>query len=155
MYWPWHVITSYSIHYTKLYEGSQGQSGQVVKGSGAGERQAQEAGGGLVAGEGDSEGRCRGKLLSPERRRQAVRHAIGRYGVSQRLACRIAGQPRGTQRYHPIKRADEDALTQQILSLACQYGRYGYRRITVITSYSIHYTKLYESRSSSGRLIGQ
>jgi len=61
-----------------------------------------------------------------------VRHAIGRYGVSQRLACRIAGQPRGTQRYHPIKRADEDALTQQILSLACQYGRYGYRRITAM-----------------------
>jgi putative transposase len=57
---------------------------------------------------------------------------MGRYGVSQRLACQILGQPRGTQRYHPIQRADEDALTQQILSLACQYGRYGYRRITAM-----------------------
>jgi len=27
-------------------------------------------------------------------------------------------------------RADEDALTQRIVSLACQYGRYGYRLIT-------------------------
>jgi putative transposase len=57
---------------------------------------------------------------------------MGRYGVSQRLGCRILSQPWGTQRYHPIKRADEDALTQQILSLACQYGRYGYRRITAM-----------------------
>ena len=28
-----------------------------------------------------------------------------------------------------IVRADEDALTQAILALAVQYGRYGYRRI--------------------------
>ena len=31
-----------------------------------------------------------------------------------------------------IVRADEDALTQAILALAAQYGRYGYRRITEI-----------------------
>jgi putative transposase len=28
-------------------------------------------------------------------------------------------------------RADENALTQAILALASEYGRYGYRRITV------------------------
>jgi transposase InsO family protein len=28
-------------------------------------------------------------------------------------------------------RADEDALTQAIIALASEYGRYGYRRITV------------------------
>jgi hypothetical protein len=28
-----------------------------------------------------------------------------------------------------IVRADEDALTQAIIALASQYGRYGYRRI--------------------------
>jgi len=39
------------------------------------------------------------------------------------------GQPRGTQRYNVIARADEDALTQAIIALAAQYGRYGYRRI--------------------------
>lgn len=36
----------------------------------------------------------------------------------------------GTQRYSLIVRADEDALTQAILALAAEYGRYGYRRIT-------------------------
>ncbi|OCX32513.1 integrase [Bradyrhizobium sp. UASWS1016] len=42
----------------------------------------------------------------------------------------MVGQPRGTQRYSTIVRADEDALTRAIVSLASQYGRYGYRRIT-------------------------
>ena len=56
--------------------------------------------------------------------------ARGKYGVSERKACQILGQPRGTQRYVPNLRADEDALTQRIVSLACQYGRYGYRMIT-------------------------
>ena len=41
----------------------------------------------------------------------------------------MVGQPRGTQRYTTIVRADEDALTQAIIALASQYGRYGYRRI--------------------------
>jgi putative transposase len=39
------------------------------------------------------------------------------------------GQPRGTQRYTTVVRADEDALTQAIIALATQCGRYGYRRI--------------------------
>jgi putative transposase len=53
--------------------------------------------------------------------------AFGGSTVSR--ACRIVGQPRGTQRYTTIVRADEDALTQAIITLASQYGRYGYRRI--------------------------
>ena len=56
--------------------------------------------------------------------------ACEKYKLSERQACRIVGQPRGTQRYSVIVRADEDALTQAILALAAQYGRYGYRRIT-------------------------
>jgi hypothetical protein len=50
-------------------------------------------------------------------------------GAAMCSACRIVGQPRGTQRYTTIVRADEDALTQAIIALASQYGRYGYRRI--------------------------
>lgn len=50
--------------------------------------------------------------------------------ISERQACRIVGQHRGTQRYTTIVRSDEDALTRAIVSLASQYGRYGYRRIT-------------------------
>ena len=39
---------------------------------------------------------------------------------------------RGTQRYLPIQRTDEDALTRAIITLASEYGRYGYRRITAL-----------------------
>ena len=32
----------------------------------------------------------------------------------------------------PTQAADEDALTQAIVALASEYGRYGYRRITAL-----------------------
>ena len=51
-----------------------------------------------VAGEAGAQGRCLGKLISPERRRQAVEGIRGKDGLSERQACRIVGQPRGTQR---------------------------------------------------------
>jgi putative transposase len=41
------------------------------------------------------------------------------------------GSGEGTQRYIPTQHHDEDGLTRAILQLASQYGRYGYRRITV------------------------
>jgi len=53
-------------------------------------------------------------------------------GVSERLACRVLGQPRATQRKVPRTADDEAALTADIIALARQYGRYGYRRITAL-----------------------
>jgi len=46
--------------------------------------------------------------------------------------CRLLGQWRGTQRYMPTQRNDEDALTRAIIELASRYGRYGYRRVTAL-----------------------
>ena len=54
------------------------------------------------------------------------------YGMTERHACRLLGQWRGTQRYEPLQRNDEDALTRAIITLASKYGRYGYRRITAL-----------------------
>ena len=59
-------------------------------------------------------------------------HAQHKHAVTERRACRLAHQPRGTQRYRPTQRADEDQLTRAIITLAGQYGRYGYRRITAL-----------------------
>ena len=59
-------------------------------------------------------------------------HAREEHGISERRACQLVNQPRGTQRYQPIQRDDEDALTRAIIALASQYGRYGYRRITAV-----------------------
>ena len=52
--------------------------------------------------------------------------------VSERRACRIIGQPRSTQRRVPRTADDEVALTAEIIELATRYGRYGYRRITIL-----------------------
>ena len=52
--------------------------------------------------------------------------------MSERWACRLVNQPRGTQRYQLTQREDEDALTRAIVEFASEYGRYGYRRITAL-----------------------
>ncbi|MBM3492652.1 MAG: IS3 family transposase [Alphaproteobacteria bacterium] len=73
-----------------------------------------------------------GKLLSPARRRRCIDHVMTKFDVSERLACRVLGQHRLTQRKAPTGRADDAALTADIMALATQYGRYGYRRITAM-----------------------
>ena len=75
---------------------------------------------------------CLGKLLSPARRRACIEHIRQKFRISERFACRVLGQHRSTQRKVPQGRADEDALIADILALASQYGRYGYRRITAL-----------------------
>jgi putative transposase len=57
---------------------------------------------------------------------------IAKHGVSERFACRVLGQHRSTQRKIPTRADDEAALTADIVELAVQYGRYGYRRITAM-----------------------
>ncbi len=52
--------------------------------------------------------------------------------VSERRACRVLGQPRSTQRRQPYVPDDEPRLVAQVVELASEYGRYGYRRITAL-----------------------
>ena len=52
--------------------------------------------------------------------------------VSERRVCRVLGQPRSTQRYQKRVAQDEEILTTRMVALASEYGRYGYRRITVM-----------------------
>lgn len=53
-------------------------------------------------------------------------------GISERRACRAIGQPRSTQRHERKIPDDGERLISQIIKLATQYGRYGYRRITAL-----------------------
>jgi putative transposase len=53
-------------------------------------------------------------------------------GVSERRACRVLGQHRTTQRHVPRGRADEERLVADMIELARQYSRYGYRRIAAL-----------------------
>ena len=49
--------------------------------------------------------------------------------MSERRACAVLGQHRSTQRKTPQGRDDEERLIADIVELAKQYGRYGYRKI--------------------------
>jgi len=61
-----------------------------------------------------------------------VDHVTAALGVAERTACRVLGQHRSTQRKQRRTADDEAALTQAVVELAKQYGRYGYRRITAL-----------------------
>jgi transposase InsO family protein len=61
-----------------------------------------------------------------------VDHVRAELGVPERRACQALGQHRSTQRRIPRTPDDEAALTADIVELARQYGRYGYRRITAL-----------------------
>ena len=70
--------------------------------------------------------------MSPAARRRAVNQACESLGVSERRACRVLGQSRSTQRYESRVSDDEAALVKRVVALASEYGRYGYRRVTVL-----------------------
>jgi transposase InsO family protein len=58
-----------------------------------------------------------------------IEHVKRELHVSERRACAALGQHRSTQRKTPSGRDDEERLTADIVALARQYGRYGYRKI--------------------------
>jgi len=49
--------------------------------------------------------------------------------VSERRVCRTLGQHRSTQRKVPCGLPDEERLTEDIIALTKEFGRYGYRMI--------------------------
>ena len=61
-----------------------------------------------------------------------MKYVVEHLDVPERRACRVLGQARTTQRRPLRVRDDETRLTQEILSLATRYGRYGYRRVTAL-----------------------
>ncbi len=52
--------------------------------------------------------------------------------MCKNAACRVIGQPRGTQRYEKRQADDEQQLRERIVYLASRFGRYGYWRVTAL-----------------------
>jgi putative transposase len=57
-----------------------------------------------------------------------VQHLQRVLGLSQRLACRIVGQHRSTQRHQPIEPDRDQALREELRRLSRDHPRWGYRR---------------------------
>src|ERR671912_2609986 len=108
---------------------SQNRPGQAPETARDRERSAAPGGGRAHARQADPERGCLEKLLSPARRRACIEHVRDKLQVSERRACAALGQHRSTQRKLPRGRDDEEQLTADIIELARQYGRYGYRKI--------------------------
>ena len=54
-------------------------------------------------------------MVTAAQRRQAARHLREAFGVSERRACRVLGQPRSTQRQAPKAKEEEGRLVAQPL----------------------------------------
>src|SRR5437879_746218 len=107
----------------------EGGRGAAVEGLGAGERAVEEDRGRAGVGHLAAQGSAAGKLVSPARRRDAVRFLVGKRRVSERRACQLIGQHRSTQRYLPQPPELELRLVKRMNELAVLHPRYGYRRV--------------------------
>ncbi len=66
--------------------------------------------------------------MTPGRRRRAVGTLQERFGVSERRACRVAGQHRSTQRKQPRPPCDEDQrLASRLREIAKEHPRWGWK----------------------------
>jgi putative transposase len=71
-------------------------------------------------------------MVTPDARRQAVRCLEEEFGVSERRACAVVGQPRSTQRLRaPVPTDDELALRAWLRAFSCRRPRWGWRRAAV------------------------
>ena len=68
-------------------------------------------------------------MVTPNARRHAVRHLREQFGVSERRACAVVGQPRSTQRLPPPVPDDEElALRAFLREFSRRRPRWGWRR---------------------------
>ena len=94
--------------------------------------------------------------MTAEQRRQAVRALCETFGVSQRRACRVLGQPRSTQRQAPKPKEKEGRLVARMLELVRQHPRYGYRRIWALLrreGWRVNHKRVYRLYRKEGLAI--
>ena len=96
------------------YGGMKADDVKRLEGAGGREREVEADRGRSDAGDRGAEGAGAGKLVSPARRRQAVLMLQDRLGMSERRACRLAGQHRSTQRHEPVVADDDAALRARL-----------------------------------------
>ena len=63
---------------------------------------------------------------------KVIDHVTEKINISVRRACKILWIARSSYNYIPTKDPNEQLLRERMISLASDYGRYGYRRITAM-----------------------
>src|ERR1022692_3155072 len=107
----------------------EGRRRQGAQGAAPRERTAQEDRGRPGSRHRHAQGVEPGKLLTPDSRRRAVGALQEQFGVSERRACAVVGQPRSTQRLPaPIPDDEELALRAFLRDFSRRRPRWGWRR---------------------------
>ena len=70
--------------------------------------------------------------MSPQAKRNAVKHLVAERSYSERGACQLVGVSRSSARYQPKEKPEEAAFRDRVRDLANGHPGYGYRRITAI-----------------------
>ncbi|WP_087503882.1 MULTISPECIES: IS3 family transposase [unclassified Rhodococcus (in: high G+C Gram-positive bacteria)] len=72
---------------------------------------------------------AKGKFLSPEPRRRAVRMAVEKFGTSERFACKILGQNRSAfRKKKPDTSFEETRLRGALRAIAIKHPTWGWRK---------------------------
>src|SRR4051812_50034989 len=65
--------------------------------------------------------------------RKDVAFAIGQFPITERRACKLVGLDRSSYRYEPRSDHNQE-LRQELVNLARQKPRYGYRRVYALVA---------------------
>ncbi|MEZ1787420.1 IS3 family transposase, partial [Pseudomonas aeruginosa] len=72
------------------------------------------------------------KRVSPTARREAVQEMQARTGISERRSCQLIGLSRSVLRYQPRTSVQNIELQAQLVELAQERRRFGYRRLHIL-----------------------
>lgn len=59
-----------------------------------------------------------------------MKHVKKELGFSERRICKVVKLHRSSMRYQPVNREFQSKLRARVISIASEYGRYGYRQVT-------------------------
>ena len=93
--------------------------------------------------------------MKPAAQREALHHVQGRWGFSERRACRLIGMHRSVARY---QRTAEDGaeLRQRLRALAAERRRFGYRRLWVLLrreGFPVNHKRVYRLYRDEGLAV--
>ena len=94
-------------------------------------------------------------MVTPAGRRQLVEHFRVDFGMSERRACGLAGQPRSTHRYRRV-RPNDAALRTRLRELASERPRFGYRRLGILLRREgdvVNHKRVYRIYRSEGLIV--
>ncbi|WP_261343236.1 IS3 family transposase [Gimesia maris] len=97
-------------------------------------------------------------MVSPSRKRAAVKAIQNEFRVSERRACVALDQPRSTQRYQSSPRSDEPSLVKRMYELVRSRPRFGYRRIARLLQregWQASFTRVYRLWRREGLKVPQ